>query len=42
MGAMLRSNIKLLLFGICLLTDTCLFTAFPTVVGIEGKLLCDI
>lgn len=40
MTAMLRSNIKLLLFGICLLTDTCLFTALSTVVGIEGKLFC--
>jgi len=40
MGAMFRSNIKLLLFGICLLTDTCLFTAFRTVMGIKGKLFC--
>ena len=39
MGAMFRNNIKLLLFGICLLTDTCLFT-FPTVMGIEGKVFC--
>ena len=37
---MFRSNIKLLLFGICLLTDTCLFTAFRTVMGIKGKLFC--
>lgn len=37
---MFRRNIKLLLLGICLLTDTCLFTAFPTVMGIEGKLFC--
>ena len=39
MGVMFLNSIKLLLFGICLLTGTCLFT-FPTATGVEGRLFC--